>query len=371
MPSFDPVRIGLVGSGMIAGTHLAALQLCQHAQAVALADYGRDRGGRVPRGSALAAERGAGRYYSDYRPLLADPQVEVVLVALPNALHAEVTLAALEAGKHVIVEKPLCLSLEDADRIVALAGEKGLVAAYAEELCYVPKFTRAKGLVEQGAIGGLFLLKQREIHAGPYSDWFFDPHLGGGGALMDMGCHAIEYARWMFGKRPVTKVTAQLETFVHRHRRTPAGLVDDHCLLHLVFDGGGVAVLEAGWTLKGGMDSTAELQGTEGVLHLDLLKSTGLRLYSERGLSREDLAPGWSTPEHDALWQNGYPQELDDFALAVRNGGAPRETAADGRAVLEIIWAAYASAREGRTIELPYRPAAGRSNPVLAWAEGR
>lgn len=370
MPSSERVRLGLVGSGMIAGTHLAAARLSQHTQVVALADYPRDRAGRAPRGPELAGAHQV-HYFDDYRRLLEDPTVEVVLVALPNALHAEVTLAALEANKHVIVEKPLCLRLDEADRILALAAAKGRVVAYAEELCYVPKFVRGKGLVERGAIGELFLLKQREIHAGPYSEWFFDPLLGGGGALMDMGCHAIEYARWMFDKRPVRAVTAQIHTYVHQHRRTPRGLVDDHCLIHLEFEGGVSAQLEAGWTLQGGMDSTAELQGRRGVLHLDLLKENGLRLYSERGLPGEDLAPGWTTPEYDALWQNGYPQELDDFARAVREGRSPREDAADGRVVLEIIWAAYQSAAEGRTVRLPYTPPAGVASPVLLWAEGR
>src|SRR5688572_14008500 len=114
MPSADgKVGFGIVGSGMIAGTHLGALAMSRHGAAIAVADYPRDRGGRSARGEALAKERSV-RYAPDYRRLLDDSAIDVILVALPNALHAEVALAALSAGKHVVIEKPLCLSLADA-----------------------------------------------------------------------------------------------------------------------------------------------------------------------------------------------------------------------------------------------------------------
>lgn len=368
MHSSDPVRFGLIGSGWITGVHAKALRTLPGAAIVACADYPRDRGGRPSRGEELARSLGV-RHAPDYRRLLEDPSIEAVTVSLPNVLHAEVAVAALEAGKHVVIEKPLCLTLEDADRIVDLARVKGLVAGYAEELCYCPKLVRGKELVEAGAIGRLFWLEQTEAHAGPYSDWFFDPALAGGGALMDMGCHSIEYARWMFDKAPVRRVTARMATFRHGDRRTPRGLVEDQCFVHLELEGGREALVQAGWTLQGGMDSFSQLRGTEGVLDIDLLMENGLRLFSAPGVPAEELAPGWSKPGLDWLYQNGYPQELDDFARAIRSGIPPRESAADGRAVLEIIWAAYASAALGRTIELPYAPPEGVTIPAQIWID--
>ena len=365
MPSSDPVRVGLIGSGWITEQHLAAFEAAPETVAVALADYPRDRGGRPGRGEAVAAQAGLTRYYPDYRRLLEQDDVELVTVALPNALHAEVTLAALEAGKHVVVEKPLCLRLEDADRIVALAEQKGLTVGYAEELCFCPKFVRAKELVDAGGLGRVFFLEQTEIHEGPYSDWFFDPTLAGGGALMDMVCHAIEYARWMFGKARVEAVTARIDTFVHGHR----GPLDDFCLVHLDFEGGMKALLQAGWTQKGGMTSSARILGPEGVLKVDLLQTTGLEIYSTGGVPTADVYPGWQRPGYAWLWENGYPQEMSAFARAVRAGTQPSESAADGRAVLEIMWAAYASAAEGRTVRLPYTPPEGLTSPVQVWLQ--
>lgn len=342
MSSADPVRFGLIGSGWITEQHIAAFAAIDEAHVVAIADVARDRGGRDGRGKALAEKNGVA-YHADYRRMLEDPSIEAVTVSLPNNLHAPVTIEALEADKHAVVEKPLCFTLDEADRIIALAKERKRVVGYAEELCYCPKLVRAKQLVDEGAIGRMFWLEQHEIHGGPYSEWFFTPELAGGGALMDMGCHAIEYARWMFDKAPVVAVTAHMDVYKHGHR----GPLDDHVSLHLEFEGGRAAKLIAGWTLEGGMDSRARLQGADGVIDVDLLKGTGMSMYS---------ANAWSTPDYEWLWQNGYPQEMADFARAIRNGTTPLESAIDGRIVLEIMWAAYVSAAEGRRVELPFVP---------------
>ena len=367
MPSFEPVRFAIIGGGLMSENHVRALRAQPETALVAIADVARDRGGRRGRAAELAERMAIPRYYDDHRRLLDDPEVDAVIVVLPNALHAPVTLAALEADKHVVVEKPLCLSLDDADRIVALAQAKRRVVGYAEELPFCPKFVRAKELVKAGVVGELFFLKQTEAHAGPYSEWFFDPEQAGGGALMDMGCHSIEYARFIFDKRPVRKVTAQMATYLHQDKRTPRGLLEDHVLVHLELEGGSTALLESGWTLQGGMESVSRHQGTRGVLDVDLLRGNGLSLFSLDGLAKEGLIPGWTVPEHNWLWENGYPQELLEFARAIREAREPSESAADGRAVLEIMWAAYASAASGRTIELPFRPDPRWRYPAEPW----
>lgn len=359
----ERVRVGLIGSGWITEQHIAAFAAAPNTEVVALADYPRDRGGRPGRGAALAADKGIARYYEDYRRLLEQDDVQMVTVALPNVQHAEVTLAALDARKHVVVEKPLCLSLEHAQRIVDRAREVGRIVGYAEQLCFTPKYVRAKALMDGGAIGRPLFLEQTEIHEGPYSDWFFDPELAGGGALMDMGCHAIEYARWMFDKAEVVRVSAQVSTMVHGAR----GPVDDHCLVHLDFEDGRKAMLQAGWIQKGGMTSAAKVLGTEGVLQVDLLQENGIRAYSEKGA--EGLYPGWQRPDYEWLWNNGYAQQMSAFAKAAQTGETPMESALDGLKVLEIMWAAYASAAQGRSVSLPYRPPEGSHNPVKLWLQ--
>lgn len=367
MPSSEPVRFAILGGGLMSENHVKALRASPKTRLVGVADVARDRGGRRGRAAELAEKMKVERHWDDHRRLLEDPSVEAVLIVLPNHLHAPMALEALEAGKHVVIEKPLCLRLEEADQIIALSKAKGLVVGYAEELPFCPKFVRAKELVRAGVVGELFFLKQTEAHSGPYSPWFFDPPLAGGGALMDMGCHSIEYARFIYDKRPVTKVTAQMSTYLHRDRATPRGMLEDQVLLHLEFEGGATALLESGWTLHGGMESVSRHQGTRGVLDVDLLRGNGLRLFSLDGLGAEGLTPGWTVPELDWLFENGYPQELTEFAQAIREGRTPSESAEDGRAVLEIMWAAYASAATGRTISLPFVPEPRWSYPAEPW----
>ncbi len=112
------------------------------------------------------------------------------------------TLAAARAGKHVIVEKPLCMTLEEADEMIAVCREHGRKLMYAEELCFAPKYERVRKLVGEGAVGDVYMLKQLEKHSGPHSDWFWDVNQSGGGVLMDMGCHAFGVVPLDAGRQP-------------------------------------------------------------------------------------------------------------------------------------------------------------------------
>jgi predicted dehydrogenase len=126
-------------------------------------------------------------------------------LALPNHLHAQACLDAARAGKHVLWEKPLCRTLDEADQMIDACRQAGVLLMYAEELCFAPKYVRAKKRVEEGALGRVFLVKQNEEHFGPHMPWFGDVEKSGGGVLLDMGCHSIEFARWVSGKPKVTK----------------------------------------------------------------------------------------------------------------------------------------------------------------------
>ena len=141
--------------------------------------------------------------------------MRLVCVNSPNRLHAAHALAALAAGKHVVVEKPLCLTLDEADALCAAATRQGVVLGYAENLCFAPLYRRARELVREGAVGRVLWARQVEKHGGPYSPWFFDRAEAGGGALMDMGCHGIEALRFVFDRPAVRAVSARLATTLH------------------------------------------------------------------------------------------------------------------------------------------------------------
>jgi len=373
-----PLGVGLIGSGFISWVHFHAFKDNPKAKVVAHADVD------AVRGQAFASEHGIARFYDDPGKLFADPDVHVVVLGVPNAFHHPLAMQAFAAGKHVICEKPLALRLEDAKEMVDTARAKGLTLAYAEELCFVPKYERAKELMEGGGIGKPYLVRQCEKHAGPYSPWFFQRGPGGSGITMDMGCHAIEAIRWALGKPRVKAVTAWMSTFVwtaDKVRATfpdmPPGdlkddeVVEDHVIVLMEFENGVLGQAESSWALQGGMDSTLELFGSEGVVYADMLKGSWLKAYSEKGFpGLWEPNRGWCHPDWEWSRNNGYPQEDAHFVDCILDGKPPIEGGQDGFDVLEIMLAAYHSAGTGQRVTLPFRPA-GIERPVDLWLKPR
>jgi predicted dehydrogenase len=343
------LRVGFVGAGWISAVHARALERVAEGRAVAVC--ARTRAG---------AERFAARYGLELATDALDAlleRVDVVCVNSPNARHAEHAMRAAEAGRHVIVEKPLALSAAEGRAIAAACARAGVGLGYAEELCFAPKLVRAREIAASGALGELRYVTQREAHAGPHSPWFFSPADAGGGVLMDMACHSIECVRWLLGKPACRRVFAQLSA------GRPDTPLEDHAVVQLELGGGTIALCEASWALQGGMQSRLELWGRRATLVADLLQDTGLRQSLEGGAA-------WRAESGDWLWENGYPQELAHFLRCFRDGRRPDESGDDGVAVLEILEAAYASARQGRALALPAAlPAVARA--VDHWLGGK
>ncbi len=344
----EKVRVGLIGSGFVSRIHLEALRRVPSAEVVAVAS---------PRGARrLAAEQGVASWYADYREMLERRDLDMVVLGLPNDLHCQATVDAAAAGKHVVVEKPLALNLDEADRMIAACREAGVKLMYAEELCFAPKYVRLKELVEEGALGRVYLVKQSEKHDGPHSPWFWDVRRSGGGVAFDMGCHALEFFRWILGKPAAIDVYAQLGTYVHGERTQG----DDNAVIIVNFEGGATGLAEESWSKPGGMDDRAEVYGSEGVAYADLLRGSSILTYSRRGygyaVEKAGETRGWSFTMFDEIWNYGFPQEFEHFVACVADDRTPRETGEDGRAVLEILLAAYASARTGQRVKLPFPP---------------
>jgi myo-inositol 2-dehydrogenase/D-chiro-inositol 1-dehydrogenase len=342
------VGVGLVGSGFIARLHADAFARSAVASVRAVASRSADRA------EEFARQWGIPAWHADFRDLVERRDVDLVCVAAPNRLHRDIVVAAAEAGKHVICEKPLARTLAEADEMIAACHAAGVKLMYAEELCFAPKYVRAKQLADEGALGEVYLVRQGEQHDGPHSDWFWDPDQAGGGVLMDMGCHGIQFARWVYGRPAVRSVTAEAATFVH-HDRTKA---EDHAIIWVRFDGRRAALIEVSWAKRGGMDDRAEIAGSGGITYADLLRGSSLTTYSDTGYGYAvEKAPdtrGWTFTMYDEPWNYGFPQEMDHFARCVAEDATPLVTGEDGRAVLEIIYAAYRAARHGRT-EFPLK----------------
>ncbi len=236
---------------------------------------------------------------------------------------------------------------------------------YAEELCFTPKYVRLKALLDEGALGKPVLFKQSEKHDGPHAAHFYDVEKSGGGVMMDMGCHAIQFFRWLNPDAKIVSVYAHMQTSVHNDKTKG----DDNSILILEFSNGVTAIAEESWTKKGGMDDKAEIHGSEGVAYADVLQGSSILTYSEKGIGyaveKAGNTKGWSFTMYEELWNYGFPQEMAHFVDCVKNNRTPLVTGEDGRAVLEVLFAAYASAGEGKKIMLPFKTDAKK--PYLLW----
>lgn len=360
----DKIRVGVIGSGFIGNIHVDGLRHVPDAEVVAVA-------AKTPgKAAQFAAGRGIPHAYDDYRKILERADIDAVTVAVPNYLHEEIVVAAAAAGKHIMCEKPFARTIQEAERMLKAVKDAGVKLVYGEMLCFAPKYARAKRLVDEGALGKVFLVKQSEEHDGPHSPWFWDVNLSGGGVLLDMGCHSIEFARWILDRPAVKSVQATMGQFVH-HGRTQG---EDHCICIIEFENGAMGVAENSWGKTGGIDDRCEIYGTQGNTRADLIHGNALITHSRSGygyaVEKADTTTGWTFTGFEEEWNYGFPQEMQHFINVVKGLEEPVETGEDGLEVLKIIYAAYQSAGEGRRIDFPYEPPVVEK-PIDLWLRNR
>lgn len=353
-------NVAILGAGFVSDIHMESYhRFVPEAEIVGV--YTRN----AEKAKAFADKHHIPNWYDDMDKLINESGCDVVDICLPNFLHAKATLKAAAAGKHIIIEKPLAVTLEEADSMIDACKKAGVKLMYAEELCFAPKYERVRHLVKEGAVEKVYMLKQSEKHSGPHSDWFYDINLAGGGVLMDMGCHAIQWCRWMLKNEKVISVYATMNTVLHSNRTK----AEDNSILIIEFENGVTAVLENSWAKQGGMDDRCEVYGTGGVIYADLFMGNAAITYSKEGygyaMEKAGTTAGWSFTVFEEAFNQGYPQELKHFIECIQQDKEPLVTGEDGRAVLEIIYAAYASAAAGKKILLPFAPVVKK--PIDLW----
>jgi len=288
------------------------------------------------RSSAEAArdEWGSGDVVDDWRDAIRRDDVDAVVVATPNSVHHDVSVAAAGNGKHVLVDKPMACTTDEADDMIAIAAANDVILMPFQNTRFVAPFVAAHDAVAAGRIGDVTGLRAAFGHAGPQAwapraTWFFDRAVAGGGCLIDLGVHVIDLVRWITGHE-IDEVAA----FVNGR----AGDVEPDAQLLLRLDNGAIGTTHASWSSRPGPDHQFTVVGSEGTLHLD--DRTPPTLTTLDG-QRERLP----LPE-----TTGSP--LGELLAAMRGERAPTLTAADGRANVAIIDAAYRSANERRTVSV-------------------
>ncbi len=349
------VRTGVIGCG--AGAfHVEAYAGEARADLVALA------GLDTARCRELASKHGIGRIYRDYQELLADPEVDAVSLALPNNLHMPVAIAALEAGKHVLVEKPLALNAEEGQRMVDAAERAGKVLAIAFNRRYRQDVQLVQRHIAAGNFGDIYYAKafwMRRAGIPGFGTWFSSKAMAGGGSLIDLGVHVLDMALYMMGNPKVTSVSAQ--TFSEMGRRGKGAWqgarfhtgdvpfeVDDMAVAFLRLENGAILNMETSWAAYTSAkdDFGVSLMGTNGGAEIEVHDYA--LVDTLRVISDFEGVPTVSRPR--LMPTSGHGEIVKQFVAKILDGTDGVPTGREGLDRARIVDAIYRAASEGREV---------------------
>lgn len=335
------LKIGLIGSGFMGAIHAAGwLRLRDAGLPVELV-------GCCSIDSTTAtrlAERQGIALYDDLDALIAAS--DVIDVCSPTYLHFEHASRAALAGRHVVSEKPLARTAEDAAALVDLCERQGVTLLVGHVVRFFPEYVAAKGIVERGEIGDVAITRLTRCSFKPQADnpasWFHDPALSGG-MMLDLMIHDFDYARWVGGE--VTRVFAQ-------HVGAHPGPGGDYALVTLRHASGALSHVEGGWAYPKPMFRTAlEIAGSDGLIEFPAGRANPVSVYLHQRAGGD--APAIAVPGSPLLPEDDpYMVEIRHFYDVLTGAAEPRVTARDGLAAVRIALAAIESAESGRPVSL-------------------
>lgn len=339
---------GIVGGGVIAPFHARAIAELPNARLVAVADS------KLERARELASDFGVQAV--EVEALLARADIDVVCVCVPSGQHAAVGVGAAAAGKHVVTEKPIDITLEAADRLIAACRQHGVKLTVISQHRWDPGVHALKELVEGGRLGRLILgdAYVKWYRTQEYYDsgvWRGTWSLDGGGALMNQGVHYVDLLQWVMG--PVESVFARARTLSHERIE-----VEDVALAILSFESGAVGVLECSTAVYPGFSDRLEVSGTGGTVIVEAGELKVSELKEERG---ETSAYGGKAEVTAATSPSnvshyGHREQLRDFLDAIEADRPPAIDGEEARKPLAIILAVYESARTGHEVRVRQTP---------------
>jgi predicted dehydrogenase len=313
------MRVALFGCGWIQDFHARGI-LAHGDELVAVANHREGSAG-------LFAEKYDIPYVTtDWEALAADASLDAAIVATPNALHAPQAIALLRAGTHVLVEKPMAMDVTECDAMVEASHSTGAHLMVAHCWRFHPDVLALRDRISRGELGDIVKTHGYSTHVGwGPTGWFTDPALSGGGALMDMGVHAIDTARFLLGDPEPGPVSATIGT---RYADGRYGVDDDGIVL-IEWSNGTNSVVECGWWQPhaGGMEADTEVFGTLGYAR---------------------IWPPGPSDDHEHMPQSMFTAQSAAFLDAIAQGRPPRPSGEDGRAVIQVVDAAYADAGYAR-----------------------
>jgi predicted dehydrogenase len=385
------VGIAVIGNGFAADFHTENYKRVHGVAARLVGIYGK----RPEAAAQFAAKHGFERTYDSVEQLLADPEVDMVDACVPNSVHEEMAVGALEAGKDVVIEKAFtgaftrgedadgwrrCLTdgLESADRMIAAERTSGRRIMYAENLVYAPGIQKARRLLD-AADTPILRIVGEESHSGTHSPYAQQWSTSGGGSLYNKGCHSLGaalYLKYEEGKRrlgrpirPSWTVAAvanltKTEAFESEGEhiiRTGWKDCEDWGMMVVGFEDGSIAQINSADIVLGGIQNLLTVYAARAAIKVNINPNDSLLAYSadpdtfgdEYIREKVETKAGWQFSNPDEDWMNGFPHEMQDFCECSATGREPLSGSMLGRDVVAVSYSAYLSAHTGMRTEVP------------------
>jgi len=348
----QPVRLGVIGAGVIGRMHLRVAAESALLTPVAVADV------RAAVAREVAAQHGVARAYGSAAALLADPEIEAVVLALPAAGRAELALAAFSAGKHVLVEKPIALDADQVRRMIAARGDL-IAGCCSSRMRGLPSASVATALIASGVLGQLRVVRCRAIKGAgtppqnPPPPWRLSRAMNGGGILVNWGCYDLDYllgiTGWAIEPRLALARTWGLpKTFAAY--AAPGSSAETHVAALILCNNGLTLSYERGEFVAGATDEAWQVLGDRGALRLQMPPGVNKSIWHDEATAQGVVS--------NLIWQGDEPGGsehvlvLEDFARAIRENRAPRTSLEQALLVQRITDAIYASAECAAAVEI-------------------
>lgn len=342
-------NIGIIGCGKIAQVrHIPELADNPDARIVGYYNPTQSRAEQM-------AKQYGGKVYPTLTDLLADPEIEAVVMSLANQAHAEVTIQALQAGKDVLCEKPMATTIEECEAMVAAAEKAGKVLMIAQNQRLAKAHEKARQLIADGAIGKVLTFRTTFGHGGPETwsinpgkgTWFFNKEKAAMGAMADLGIHKTDLIQYLLGEQ-VVKVSAEITTLDKTGENGELIEVDDNAICIYTMESGIIGTMTASWTYYGAEDNSTILYGTKGIMRIYDNPAYAIQLIAQDGTC--------TNMDVEQIQTNDNQTKSGMTDLFVETLEKNLEVAISGKEVLaamRAIFAAIQSSEQGCAVEIP------------------
>lgn len=338
------IKVGVIGCGSIAKhRHIPEHAANENVEIVAFCDIVEERAQEY-------ADQYNAKAYTSFEELLKNEEVDAVSVCTPNSLHAPISIAALNAGKHVLCEKPMATSAEEADAMIAAGEKNGKKLMIAHNQRFVASHAKARSIIESGALGKIYSFRTAFGHGGPENwsadgsnSWFFKKELAFIGAMGDLGVHKTDLLRYLIGEE-FTEVAAFVEGSAKEN-----STVDDNAVCILKSESGMIGTLAASWAYNGGEDNSTVFYAENGILRLEDDPDYSLIIEYKNGNSeRHSLGAIQSNEEG----QQTDTHVVEHFITSILDDTTPPVCGNEGKKSLQVILAALESSETKQIVRV-------------------